>query len=230
MKHLTAIGLLSLLAVAPASAAIIVTTESIAATLDSGNFSLVPAISSTDWINGASSTPNANGATIVSSEAPELPQSVLTNLTNGQDAANNDDVNGVFFRNFGAPGFNIDINLGSIQQVSQINIYSRHNFNRAPQQFSIIGSNLSDFSVSTEIIPVSSFGLDDRNNAVSITDGTGVIGAYQHLRINVLPAPGGPFDGTFYTEIDVSVIPEPSVYALFAGLIALGALLYRRRR
>ncbi len=41
---------------------------------------------------------------------------------------------------------------------------------------------------------------------------------------------GGPLSGVYVDNISISVVPEPSTYALVFGVIALGAVAWRRRR
>lgn len=72
-------------------------------------------------------------------------------------------------------------------------------------------------------------GIDGNIDATLVSTGTAPNNPFASLRF------GGPSnlsggDGTFYDNISLEVIPEPSTYAaVFGGLALLGAFVYRRR-
>jgi hypothetical protein len=93
-------------------------------------------------------------------------------------------------------------------------------------QFTISGTNSGVVSSQTSGIDLGGSGVNYNINPVSLAgiapDSNGRIA----IQYTVTQGSFGYFNAMQVTE----VVPEPSTYALYAGLLALGAILYRRRR
>jgi hypothetical protein len=186
------------------------------------NFTLIPNISSTDLANGLPDSAYSvqAGSPLAESGAPSL-------LGNGALQFADNQPNQSFFSNDDPFTFTID--LGAVNNIGQVNSYSRHfdsNSLRAAQSYTLWGSvdNMT-FTLITSV-----HNTQENHTAIygnSITDTTGSLGNYRYLQFQTH---SNTF-GTFYGEIDVvAAVPEPS--ALTLGLVGGAGLIgmLRRRR
>jgi hypothetical protein len=155
---------------------------------------------------------------------------------------------------FGADGntiFRVSIDLGNVSQLSEIDSFSWHVGDRAPQHYIVWGAATP--SVTGTSLTFSSYNFDSLSSAgysriaevdtvqntgqwtASITSSSGSnLGNYRYLVFDISPAsgPSTSGNGTFYGEITVKgsqAVPEPSTYALF-GLGALALVIAYRRK
>jgi hypothetical protein len=202
-------------------------------------FDTIPTLSSTDLANGIVPT-------IVGTFAPaSAPASVLTD---GKGAPSGDDpANNIFFHDPIASPKTIIFDLGAVSSIAQVNAYSWHSTPydgysgvRAPQEFTLyasagitVGFDSSDIGspgwaqlaiVDSEV--PGGWAANAGQHGVSVSDTTGSLGSFRYIALDVR-SPFG-YNNTFYSEIDVVAVPEPSIFAIVAtGCIALVGL--RRR-
>lgn len=126
-----------------------------------------------------------------------------------------------FFWNAGTGGGRLQMDLGSLIEIAQINTYSWHPSTRGPQVYKVWASDGTDAKFNaapkSNIDPVacgwklitvvdtrSKEGDDGGQFGVSITDSRGSLGKYRYLLFDCyVTETGDEFGNTFYSEIDV---------------------------
>lgn len=177
-------------------------------------------------------------------------------LTNGVGQPDNDSITQSAFFD-GSGGANVTngrylYDLGSSVAIGSINTFSWHFGSgsageRNAQNYSVYGSNApSDLTPTVVDGTPASLGYTlitavastpsgiGFAQGVNITDdtspGVASIGSYQYLLFDIFPSTIGNADhNTFYGEIDVTVVPEPSSAALLIGAGSLLGMLRRRK-
>jgi hypothetical protein len=191
-------------------------------------FNSIPGISANDLVNGL--TPTIIGTVATASGG-------ASKLTDGVGASAADSPSSNFFWDDYSANQKIIFDLGSLQAIAQVNSYSWHHGNglRAPQDYSLfastgtaIGFNPLDFNspgwillaaVNSEIPGGSS--ANAGQHGVSVGDTTGALGNFRYVGLNVNDPFG--FESSFYSEIDVVAVPEPTSIALAGiGLLCVG--------
>lgn len=184
-------------------------------------------------------------ATITQVLGAKHPASGTTSvLKNGAGASSNNAPGENYFSDAGqAPnGARLLIDLGLAYPIKEFNSYSWHTGPRTPQVYSLYGANalgspatpgapgLAGYTLiaSVDTRPISGFpngqlGVSVYNNVPN----TG-IGNYRYLLLDLDTNVGGD-GGTFFSELDIVQLPEPST-ALLLGLGGLITWRYARRR
>lgn len=197
-------------------------------------FNNIPVNTASDLANGilpliVGSVPAASGGAV--------------KLTDGVGAVLPDDPANNFFWNDNSPlPLVISFDLGSIKAIGRVNSYSWHHGNgvRAAQDYNLYGStgtaigfnpaNLASpgWTLLTHVdseVPGGQ-GANAGQQGVSVSDTTGLLGNFRYVGFGV-NAPFG-FGNTFYSEIDIVAIPEPSALALFGIGIVCSRLLRKK--
>lgn len=189
-------------------------------------FNNVPRISGIDL---------ANGLTPVIVGTPDPVSGAATKLTDGLGASNSDDPaqNFFFFDPTSGP-YNIFFDLGGAKNIAQVNSYSWHHGNgvRASQDYDLfastgtaVGFNPSNLgspgwqfltSVDTELSGGDA--VNAGQHGASVSDTTGALGSFRYVALSVRPPTG--YGQTFYSEIDIVAVPEPSVL----GMLVIGCI------
>lgn len=191
-------------------------------------FSSIPAISANDLANGL--TPTIVGTVAVGSGG-------ASKLTDGTGASAADSPSSNFSWDDFSAAQKILIDLGSIYAVAQVNSYSWHHGNglRAPQDYVLYASTGTgagfdplDFtspgwtllaSVNSEIAGGAS--ANAGQHGASIGDTSGSLGNFRYFGFSVNDPFG--FESSFYSEIDIVAVPEPTIFALAGmGLLCVG--------
>ena len=192
-----------------------------------------------DWGGLAMGAPvkadRATGKSVLTLRGPNLapphPQAgadgdALPRLTDGLAARNGNDLERCIWYDRQACAFTLD--LGAEIDLVQVNTYSWHGGDRAPQRFTLQGS--SDGTRFANIAKVDSSKLGNGNkHGSAIRNGTGNLGKFRYLRWR-MPA---LHHGAFFTEIDVyaagddvAPIRKPDAAAptgpLYVGLLGGG--------
>ncbi|MEI8022256.1 MAG: basic secretory protein-like protein [Schlesneria sp.] len=150
-------------------------------------------------------------------------------LHDGRVPANHDQPSENFFFSAGTDGGRIQIDLGKIISVKQVNSYSWHGLTRGPQVYKLYAANgtADNFSPAPKkgtdpatcgwilIANVDTRPKDGDGGGqygVAITNGDEVIGKYRYLLVDASRTEArDPFGNTFFSEIDVIDAngPEP---------------------
>jgi|SRR5579859_3419124 len=138
-----------------------------------------------------------------------------------------------FFFKAGDDGGRLQLDLGSIVEVKQINSYSWHTADRAPQVYKVYGADgaAAGFNPAPKRetapeqcgwTPIGTVDTRDQDGGpggqygVSISDTAGSLGKFHYLLFDIARTENrDPFGNTFYSEIDVRAMesPEPEVAA-----------------
>ena len=153
----------------------------------------------------------------------------LTVLNDGLVPAGEDDPQSNFFFRAGSDGGRILADLGKIIPVQRISSYSRHPGDRAPQVYTVYGSNGEGAGFRKEprrdqkleesgwqkIAKVDSRptkGDAGGRHGVSISDSSGLIGQFRYLLFAIEPTEKrDPFGLTFFSEIDIVSADGPKL-------------------
>lgn len=125
-----------------------------------------------------------------------------------------------FFLTTGSGGGRLQMDLGSVIEISQVNSYSWHSGSRGPQVYRVWMSDGSAANFNAEpkgdvdpascgwrsiaIVDTRTDDEDGGQYGVSITDATGVLGKFRYLLFDLYPVEVSDNSGnTFYSEIDV---------------------------
>jgi len=224
--------------VAPSLQATLITVEKASPALATTFvFPTVPSNSSTDF---------ANGRPFILLDGLQS-GSGLANLTDGVGQIDSDEPADSFFAR-DASNVRIQIDLGNTYPIDQINTYSWHTGVRAHQFYQLYGAtapsnnapNFTDAAFRDDTaLGVLGYTLIDSVDTRSLAGGqhgvsiNGAIGNHRYLlfeisQANTTDGTNGS-RGTFFGEIDVYVIPEPSSLALLGGA-ALALLTWSRRK
>lgn len=180
-------------------------------------FTEVPSNSSTDLANGK--------PFVVLDGIPSSASAPISALTDGPAQTNSDSVAESFFAN-GTSNIRVQLDLGSVNALEQINSYSWHQNARAPQIYRVYGAtspanNAPDFTAAafqddealtgigyTLIAEVNNQALGQNGQYGASIAGT--IGDYRYLLFDMAPPVWGVGPRpTFYGEIDVIGGPPP---------------------
>jgi hypothetical protein len=142
-------------------------------------------------------------------------------LTDGALPTEEDQPAANFFWNAGTGGGRLQMDLGSLIEIAQVNTYSWHPNTRGPQVYRLWASdgaavnfnpapkaNLDPVNCGWKLITVvdtrSKEGDDGGQFGVSITDGRGSLGKFRYLLFDCyVTETADEFGNTFYSEIDV---------------------------
>ena len=145
----------------------------------------------------------------------------LTALTDGALPTEEDQPAANFFWNAGTGGGRIQMDLGSIVDIAQVNTYSWHPNTRGPQVYRLWASDGADpnfnpapktnidltthgWKLITVVDTRSKDGDDGGPVGVSITDARGSLGKFRYLLFDCfVTETADEFGNTFYSEIDV---------------------------
>jgi hypothetical protein len=145
----------------------------------------------------------------------------LNALTDGLLPTDEDDPGANFFFNAGSFGGRFRMDFGRAVEISQVNSYSWHSSDRAPQLYKLYGSDGASAKFCpapkrgvdpagcgwTFIATVSSIplrGEDGGQYGVSIADPRGTLGTYRYLLFDIYPTEiVDNWGNTFFSEIDV---------------------------
>jgi hypothetical protein len=159
----------------------------------------------------------------------------LTRLHDGRLPTEDDQPAENFFFNAGADGGRLQVDLGSVIDIKQINTYSWHPGPRGPQVYTLYASagNTDGYDSQpkrgtdpqkcgwkriAQIDTRPKDGESGGQHGVSISDSSGVIGKCRYLLFDVFRTEGtDPFGNTFYSEMDVVDSETPPVAAVPAG-------------
>ena len=150
----------------------------------------------------------------------------LKNLHDGKLPVRADEPAANFFLAAGSSGGRIEIDLGRVVDIRQINTYSCHPSTRSPQVYSVYGGDEAaagfvatpDGGTDLEksgwklIAPVDSRlqTTDGGQCGVSISDSAATVGKFRHLLFAMKPTETeDDFGNTFYSEIDVVELNAP---------------------
>lgn len=158
-----------------------------------------------------------NGAADPQSPSPDV-------LHDGRVSDEEDQPDTSFFFRNGDNGGRLLVDLGKIIPVKEIDTYSWHTDVRAPQVYTLYGSDGSDGSsggftaeprrpqnpsklgwkLIASVDTRSKFDVSGGQYGVSVSDAAGIVGSYRYLLFDMLRTEGGdPFGNTFYSEINV---------------------------
>jgi Peptidase of plants and bacteria len=158
--------------------------------------------------------------TIVSGEA-DASGGGLEVLHDGKVPSGEDDPAENFFFAAGTEGGRIQVDLGRVRELKQINTYSWHPSTRGPQVYKLYASEgttngfMARPATDADLenggwkliarVDTRIKGGDNRGQyGVSISDSTGSIGKYRYLLFNIAPTEtDDDFGNTFYSEMDV---------------------------
>jgi len=175
-------------------------------------FKSVPAISTKDAATNAKFT-------IVSGER-DMAGGGLDKLHDGKPPLAEDDPDNNFFFNAGTEGGRLQVDLGGVITIKQVNTYSCHVSTRAPQVYKLYASDgtAKDFNAApktgtdpekcgwkliakVDTRPKSSEG---GQCGVSISNADGALGKYRYLLFDISRTEADDdYGNTFYSEIDV---------------------------
>ncbi len=145
----------------------------------------------------------------------------LSALTDGALPTEEDQPAANFFWNAGTGGGRLQMDLGSVVDIAQVNTYSWHPNTRGPQVYRLWASdgadpkfnsapktNLDPAAFGWKLITVvdtrSKDGNDGGQFGVSITDARGSLGKFRYLLFDCfVTETADEFGNTFYSEIDV---------------------------
>ncbi len=133
----------------------------------------------------------------------------LDTLHDGQLPRTEDAPRENFFFAAGTAGGQVQIDLGRVLAIKQVNTYSWHNGDRGPQVYTLYASNTQAAAPDhwKQIAHVDTRPKGDEPGGqygVSISDSTGSLGPYRYLLLDIAPTEtNDPFGNTFFSEIDV---------------------------
>jgi hypothetical protein len=145
----------------------------------------------------------------------------LAALTDGALPTEEDQPAANFFWNAGTGGGRLQMDLGSVIEIAQVNTYSWHPNTRAPQVYRLWASDGADprfvltpkasvdlansgWKLITVVDTRSKDGDDGGQFGVSITDARGSLGRFRYLLFDCyVTETADEFGNTFYSEIDV---------------------------
>ena len=156
----------------------------------------------------------------------------VSKLNDGKLPAEEDQPEENFFFDAGTAGGRLEVDLGRVIRVKQINTYSWHPSTRGPQVYKLYASDgtAGDFNAAPKagtdpetcgwkfIASVNTKSKDGANDGgqygVSIADTTGALGKYRYLLFDVSRTEADDdFGNTFYSEIDVVDADAPATTA-----------------
>ena len=145
----------------------------------------------------------------------------LAVLHDGRSPTNEDQPGANFFFSAGTDGGRIQIDLGKVISVKQVNSFSWHGGTRGPQVYKLYAANgtadrfrpapkkgtdpaTCGWTLITSVDTRPKAGEGGGQYGVAITNGDGVIGTYRYLLFDVFRTEArDPFGNTFFSEIDV---------------------------
>lgn len=171
-------------------------------------FSKIPSPSRTDAAMGGKFT--------ISEGTADQNGAGLEALNDGKLPAEEDQPSRNFFFNAGSEGGKLQLDLGKIVPVKQINSYSWHTDARAPQVYVVYGKKGENWE---KIAAVDTTAKGPGGQVgVSIENAGGILGEFQFLRFDVAATEkGNMFAQTFFSEIDVIDRDAPVVAENAAG-------------
>jgi hypothetical protein len=158
----------------------------------------------------------------------------LRKLNDGMLPEQQDDPGESFFFNVGTDGGRLQLDLGGIIDIKQVNSYSWHAAGRAPQVYTLYAADgaAEGFNPApkrgtdpascgwTKVASVDTrpkTGKPGGQYGVSVSDSAGPLGKYRYLLFDIFRTDDkGPFGNTFYSEIDVRAV-APAEPELAAG-------------
>ena len=153
----------------------------------------------------------------------------LDKLHDGKLPESEDQPEENFFFNAGTAGGRIQVDLGSAIDVKQINTYSWHPSDRAPQIYKVYGSDGSatgfnatpgegtsptncGWTLIADVNTKAKDGEQGHQYGVSVADTDGNVGKYRYLLFDAVATErDDDFGNTFYSEIDVIDAKAPAV-------------------
>lgn len=138
----------------------------------------------------------------------------LDRLHDGKLPTTADMLNANFFFAPGSTGGTVQVDLGRAIDIRDINTYSWHLNDRAPQVYTLFAGEPNDWKQIARVDTRSQSGEPGGQYGVSVTDSTGRIGRYRYLLFAISRTEtNDPFGNTFFSEIDVidgnDPTPEP---------------------
>jgi len=158
----------------------------------------------------------------------------LRALNDGRLPEEEDEPGANFFFQAGSEGGRLLLDLGSVIEVKQVNSYSWHPGERAPQVFKLYGAQGAEegfnaapkrgadpaacgWKLVASVDTRAQAGEPGGQYGVSVADPAGALGKYRYFLFDVFPsASGSQFGQTFFSEIDVRAM-EPAEPEVAAG-------------
>ncbi len=163
-------------------------------------------------------------------------EGVAVRLNDGLASQNDDDVERSFFFEDKAAGGRLEMNLGGVQNISRIHLFSNHNNSRSPQNVEIYGAmkDTAASSLKDEELEKSGWTLITKYNTSELGDGGkhgvailspegGTLGSFHKLLFICRAGKKGNIMQTFFSEIDIYGEKAPALKPLASGIKAVGS-------
>jgi hypothetical protein len=153
--------------------------------------------------------------------------SKIAALNDGELPGNSDSPEENFFFEEGSDGGRLQLDLGSVIEIGQINSYSWHANIRAPQVYKLYAADgtaagfnatpqkntdpaLCGWTLITTVDTRTQFMMAGGQYGVNISDASGTLGKYRYLLFDIsCNDPKDTSSNTFYSEIDVNTVNPP---------------------